>query len=368
MADTYRLKRCRECGFPRYVNYLIGWKGNGTITQNLQNDFRAVIQHYSFIHGLLPRIGSQLGLSIDHIAFEAQRNASNAVFQAFYDNRPWMRFPTRFGFFKRLIVEQFNKMAVGTGMCYSKTLEYVPGKYGVARIKNPFDINLMAANVVGAFEVLDGMPFKHSLEQDGDDSYVIRVEATGEKPEISERMALEYPKMLPGSRKHERCSRCHAPRTLGNLKWMENDGIILDKLSGDRVVVLDGYMISTLFREMAKELGDEVNDILVDAQRDWVIYHAEQLGLVKGEVPLSGEEREKAYRDYMDIIVLYGQGNPIALEIGDSQIKVEIENPYEPMILAGSLQGLFEAIEKIAGGVTWERVREGAATYTVQPV
>jgi hypothetical protein len=70
----------------------------------------------------------------------------------------------------------------------------------------------------------------------------------------------------------------------------------------------------------------------------------------------------------MDIIVLYGQGNPVALEIGDSQIKVEIENPYEPVILAGSLQGLFEAIEKVACGVTWERVREGTATYTVQPV
>jgi len=367
MADTYRLKRCRECGFPRYLDYLIRWNDNGTITHNLQNDFRGVIQHYSFIHGLLPRIGSQLGLSIDHIAFEAQRNASNAVFQALYDKRPSIRFSCRFGFVKRLVVEQFNKMAVATGMCYSNTLEYVPGKYGVARIKNPFDINLMAANVVGGFEVLEGMPFKHSLEQEGDDSYVIRVEATGEKPEISERMALEYPTVLPGNRQYEKCSRCHAPRAIGSLKWMENEGTILDKLSGDRVVVLDGYMISAVFREMAKELGDEVNDILVDAQKDWVIDHAEQLGLVKGEVPLSGEARGKAYRDYMDLILLYGQGNPTALEIGDSQIKVEIENPYEPMILAGSLQGLFEAIEKVAGGVTWESVKEGAVTYAVQP-
>jgi hypothetical protein len=105
----------------------------------------------------------------------------------------------------------------------------------------------MAVNVVGAFEVLEGVPCKHSLEQDGDDSYVIRVEATGEKPEISERMAPEYPKMLPGDRKHERCSRCHAPRALGNLNWTENDGIILDKLSGDRVVVLDGLWTSLCF-------------------------------------------------------------------------------------------------------------------------
>jgi len=173
--------------------------------------------------------------------------------------------------------------------------------------------------------------------------------------------------MLPGNWKHERCSRCHAPRALGNLKWMENDGIILDKLSGDRVLILDGYMISTIFREMAKELGDEVNDILVDAMRDWVINHAEQLGLVKGEAPLSGEERESSYRDYINSIPLYGQGNPVAIEVGDSTLKVVIENPYETFILAGNLEGLYEVLEKKSGRVSWEKIREGTVAYTVEP-
>jgi hypothetical protein len=325
------------------------------------------MQHYSFINGLFSRIGSQIGISIDHIAFEAQRNASKAVFEAFYDKIPGMRFATRFRFVKRSAVAQFNKVAAVTGMGYSETLEYVPGKYGVARFRNPFDFNLMAANVVGAFEMLEGVPFKHTWEEEGDDSYVIRVEPTGDKPEISERMALEYPQVLPGDRKHERCRRCHAPLALGNLRWVENDGIILDKLSGDRVVMLDGYMIGTVFREMAKELGDEVNDILLDAMREWVTEHAGQLGIGKSEGPFSGEDRERAYREQLDFLPLYGQGNPVAFEIVDSAVKVVIENPYEPFILAGSLRGLYEAVENREGRVSWESVRDGVISYMVEP-
>jgi hypothetical protein len=367
MADKYRLRRCRECGLPRYVNYFVRWNDNGTITQKLREDFRVVILHYGFIHGLFPHIGERLGLPIDHIAFEAQRNAAKAVFEAFYDKIPLMRSAARLGFVKRLAVEQFNKVGALTGMCYSETLEYDPGNYGVARVRSPFDINLMAGNVVGAFEVLDGIPFWHTLEQGSDDSYIIRIEATWKKPEISERMAIEYPKMLPGDRKLERCGRCGAPLALRRLRWVENDGFIIDKKTGDRIVMLDGYVIGTVFREMAKELGDEVNDILVDARREWTVGDVVQLGLAKEDSPVAGEEREKAYREYMDIIALYGQGNPVSLEIGDSRIKVEIENPYEPVILLGSLEGLYEALEKRKARAVWERTREGAVSYTVDP-
>ena len=367
MADKYRLMRCRECGLPRFVNHFIRWNDNGTITQYLRKDFRVVMQHYSFINGLFSRIGSKIGISLDHIAFEAQRNSSKAVFEALYDKIPGMRFASRFRFGKRSTVAQFNKVAAVTGMGYSETLEYVPGKYGVARLRNPFDFNLMAANVVGAFEVLEGVPFKHTWEDEGNGSYVIRVEATGDKPEISERMALEYPQMLPGNRKHERCGRCHAPLALGNLKWVENDGIILDKLSGDRIVMLDGYMIGTVFREMAMELGDDLNDILVDSKCEWVTDHAEQLGMGKSESPLSGEAREETYREQLDFLPIYGQGNPVALEISGSALKVIIENPYEPFILAGSVKGIYELVEGREGRVSWERVREGVVAYTVDP-
>ena len=55
------------------------WNADGTITQFMRRDFRVVILHFGFIDSLFANIESRLGLSIEHIAFEAQRNASKAT-------------------------------------------------------------------------------------------------------------------------------------------------------------------------------------------------------------------------------------------------------------------------------------------------
>jgi hypothetical protein len=366
-AKRYRLMRCRECGFPRLVSAVVKWNDNGTITQLMRKDFRVVVLHHGFIDNLFSGIESKLGLSIEHIAFEAQRNASMAVFKAVGDRTPGLRFWLRFSGIKRMGVEQFNKVATITGQCLSETLEYVPGVYGIARLSNPFHAGMMAANVVGAFEFLEGFPFEYTLEEESRDAYIIKIRRS-EKPEFAERMELDFAPVLPGSRTVERCPRCHVPRAMASqLKWMENDGIILDTRTATRVIMLDGYMLSAVFRELASELGDEIYQMMVDAQREWTVDHVEQLGLVGGDGPLETGALEKAYRDYLEGLALHGQGNPVEFTMSDSSIKVTVENSYEPHVLAGTLQGLYEALEKTPGRVTWEEPRAQVATYTVEP-
>jgi len=259
-------------------------------------------------------------------------------------------------------------VGVITGQCHSETLAYKPGQYGIARIRNPFNFGLMAANVVGAFETLEGVPFKHSWEEESSDAYIIRVEPTGERPEIAERMNLAYAPMFPGNLSHTRCPRCKVPLALSShLKWMENEGTILDTRTGARVVMLDGYMVTTVFREMVQELGEEVNDLLVDAQREWTVDHVAQLGLMEVAGAVSDEELEKSYKEYLKNMPLYGIGNPVAFSMEDSSIKVMVENPYEVHIIAGTLQGLREALEKSKSSVTWEEKARGSVEYIVTP-
>jgi hypothetical protein len=368
MAKKYSLMRCRECGFPRIASFFIKWNDNGTITQLMRRDFRVVVLHFGFLDNLFSNIEAKLGISIEHIAFEAQRNASKATFAAFTDKIPGARFFMTPGFVKKVGVEQFNKVGVVTGQCHSETLEYKPGKYGIARIRNPFNFGLMAANVVGAFETLEGVPFKHTWEQESSDTYVIRVEPTGETAELTERMALDYTPMVPGNLIHDRCPRCKIPFALSShLKWMENDGIILDTRTGSRVVMLDGYMVRTVFREMVQELGDEINDLLVDAQREWTVDHVGQLGLMEVNGAMTAQELEKAYREYLKNMPLYGIGNPVTFAMDDSSIKVRVENPYEAHIIAGTLQGLREALEKSKSSVEWAESDHGSVEYTVTP-
>ena len=74
------LMRCRECGFPRFVSFFIKWNDNGTITQFMRKEFRVVLIHAGFVDNLFENIEARLGVSIEHIAFEAQRNASKSTF------------------------------------------------------------------------------------------------------------------------------------------------------------------------------------------------------------------------------------------------------------------------------------------------
>jgi hypothetical protein len=344
------------------------WNADGTITQFMRRDFRVVILHFGFIDSLFANVESRLGLSIEHIAFEAQRNASKATMDSIYGKMPGLKFATRMDFVKRIGVAQFNKVGAVTGQCTSETVEYVPGKHATARIRNPFHLNMMAANVVGAFESLEGVPFTHTWEEESRDTYLIRIKRADEKPEIADRLTLEFPPIIPGDLKLDRCPRCRVPRALSHLRWIENDGIILDTHTGTRVVMLDGYMEAAVFREMARELGDEVDELLVDAQREWTVNHVEQLDYLGINGPLSPEERREAYGRYLKMLPLYGQGNPVALEVGDSMIDVTVENPYEKHILAGTLQGLYEALERSKSKVTWKEPKPGVISFTVRGV
>jgi len=368
MAKKYSLMRCRECGFPRMVSFFIKWNDNGTMTQLMRRDFRVAILHFGFLDNLFSNIEAKLGISIEHIAFEAQRNASKATFAAFYDRIPAADFFMKPAFVKRIGVEQFNKVGVITGQCHSETIEYKPGRYGLARMRNPFNFGLMAANVVGAFETLERVPFRHTWQEESRDTYLIRVEPTGERTDMGERMALEIEPVIPGHLVHDRCPRCKVPRAVSSqLKWMENDGIILDTRTGSRVVMLDGYMVAAVFREMVNELGEEVNELLVDAQREWTVDHVGQLGLMETNGAASPEDLEKAYREYLKNMALYGIGNPVSFAVDDTSVRVTVENPYEVHIIAGTLQGLREALEKSKSVVEWKESGRGAVEFMVRP-
>lgn len=365
---AYVMMRCRDCGFPRMASFFLRWQDNGTIIQLLRKNFRVVILHHSFLENLFANIESTLGLSIMHIAAEAQKNASMMTFEGFTDKLPFLKLGLRFEFAKRMGVELFHRVAVMTGMCASETIEYEPGRYGVARLRNPFSIDLMAANVAGAFEVLEGIPFDRRWEEESENSYIVRVDVATERSEIAERMKLTPEPMVPWRLHLDRCPRCKVPVALANsLRWVERDGIIVDNRTGARVVMLDGYMVVTVIREMAKELGDEIYDLIVKAQKDWTKANVGELGLSGGDTALSAEELEAAYRDYLALLPLYGYGAPESLEMSDSTIEISVVNPYEPSILAGTLQGLYEALEKGEGRVSWRKLREGVVGFRVEP-
>ncbi|HEY5530887.1 MAG TPA: hypothetical protein VIK22_02675 [Candidatus Anoxymicrobiaceae bacterium] len=360
-------RKCPVCGVPRVTSFILRWRGNGTITMFLREDFRAVVLRQVQIEALVQRVEDKLGVSLEHIIFEAQRDASKATFDNTFDGIPGLRLLTKINRFKRRMVEQLNLIALTCGECFSETVEYVPGKRGVARMKNPYYMPLMAASVVGAFESMEGVPYTSKWEETGPNTFLMTVEATSGRSEVAQRMQAGVVDPLPGNNKHEKCPRCRAPKALSQLSWDLDESIITDTRTGSRVLILDGYSLVSVFRELVAELGEEVQQLIVDVQREWTVENVAQLNVGHSDSALSSGELEKAYSDYLSTLPLDGMGNPVSFEMADGKIEVTVENPYSVYILAGTLQGLYEALEKVPSRVDWNEAGPGAVHFTVGP-
>jgi hypothetical protein len=67
---------------------------------------------------------------------------------------------------------------------------------------------------------------------------------------------------------------------------------------------------------------------------------------------LRGErKREEIYEDFLDLLPLYGKGNPVQSDMSKDVLAVTVENPYSAYLLAGELLAIYEAVEGHPGAI-----------------
>ncbi|MBN2167987.1 MAG: hypothetical protein JW738_01985 [Actinobacteria bacterium] len=386
MKSGYPLFRCKACGFPRSINMFIKWNNNGTITANQWvwgNGLRILILRQGFVNQLFSHIEEHLGLSIEHIAFEAERQASMAVFKAFPDKVPGLDHLARLKSVRKLWVLASDQIAAMLGMCHSKTYEYVPGKFSSGEIRNPFNLNLLGALIAGDFELLEKKPLRVTWEQTESNTYRILVELAAGRSEISDRMSPDIPSsnsglfpsrqkrsadLLPGNCVHRRCPECKAPAALSSLKWLEEEGVIMDTSNWVRFYIGDAYFIPTVFRELASELGEDAFDIIIDSVKNYTVENPSHFGLDPESRPKNRESLRNALQRYVSYLPLLGEGNPVDLKISETGLEVAIENPYEPLIIAATLKGLFEWMTQSESALKWELPIEGRLCCSIKSI
>ncbi len=241
-------------------------------------------------------------------------------------------------------------------------MEYKSGKYGIARMRNPYSLDLMAANVVGAFEILEGKPYAYTWSKDGGD-LLLRVEATEDVPEVAARMYLLFPPARPGNIQFSRCKRCGVPNDVRYLQWQEDQGNIMDTRREKRVSFVIENVAGTVFREFRKELGDTVVDIIIQAQKECWLDHIAELGLLEE----AAGDPERSYQTLLDTLPVLGKGNPISMQRTADLLEVVVENPFDELLVAGALAACYEAVEGTEPEVTFQTVAEGTLTLQVQP-
>ncbi len=342
---------------------ILKWNDNGTICERMMPDLRAVLLEADLFNDLFARIEEKMGISISHLVFEAQRNAAKEVIDGALNKLPLNQIRVRLN--KKLVVHVFCNIALITGQSYARVVRYQPGVEGEALIRNPYNRELMAAIILGAFESLERKPFEHTwMVIDGDD--VIAVTASSSKPEVSERLAVHMPPLKPGNLRFPRCRVCGVPRELSYLEWREKEGIIMDTRRGVRMAFLDGFTPTTVFREMEKELGEDIYPVIIKAQKETTHRHLDQLKLISPEDRNSPAGNRAIYEKALAPLPLWGQGNPVSLEQENGFLRVTVENPYNEHLLAGHMAAIFEAVEGRESEITWEKPDLQTAVFTVR--
>ena len=356
------MRRCGKCGFSLALSRLIRFDDNGTIMARLDRDFRVALIEADFFTEIFGRIEEGLGVPVRHLVFEAQRNASTEVIHSLFKGPAGLA--RRFSPGKKATVGLFCRLAAWAGMGYARAVAYKPKKAGEAVVRNPFDRELFAAVIVGAFESLDRMPYGHEWKKrDGEDLISIRPEPA--RPEVAGRLAFTKAPMKPGWREYERCPRCKVPLAL-DLEWREEEGVILDKRHGVRMDFLDQYTGPVVFRELARELGGGVYPIIIAAQRDLSLRH------LRLEFPssadIAGEPEKKEFYDHvLETLALRGQGNPVERLFKKGILRVIIDNPFDPHLLAGHLSAVYELGEGRPAAVDWEEMDPSSLEFILTP-
>ncbi|MEW6554705.1 MAG: hypothetical protein AB1384_10520 [Actinomycetota bacterium] len=358
-----KYRRCKLCGIPRRISRIHRWETNGTIVNKRLPGVRHVFMEADFLPELRRRISSGLDFPVNRIFYEAERNSVRVTVEGFLKG-PFLRTVARIPIFRRAAVHYFNNLARETGTANSKTVAYHSGRYGLARMHNPFDLDLMAAVVAGAFEALEKKPFRSFWKKENG-SYLLRVEVEEEKPEISARLEIRREPVKGGDFHLHTCPRCGLPAELSHLEWLEDEGKIIDRRRGIRVINLDGSTARLVIRELIEELGESVIPIIVNAKRDYTLVMLEDLGMEPG---LDEDKRVEALRDMLSMLPLYGWGLATDMEyVPGSTLRVWVDNPFDEYLIAGRLAAFYEVAEGKRARVEWRENDPASITYILSP-
>jgi ribosomal protein L37E len=355
------LTKCGSCGFPRLITVFLGWEGNGAITVKRMPVFRVVLIEADFFTVLLDSLEKGLGLSVRHVAFEAQRHSLRHAISHVLDSP--LRVLARGKHMKKLMARIFCRVAQVTGTSYARVISYEPGQFGEAIIHNPFDKEMMASIILSAFEAMEGVPFEHNWSKRGADD-IISVRPALHRSDIDERMEYVPLDLKTSKRQVQTCQSCGTPSAMRHLKWHSKKGIVTDERHGTRFVILDASTPEVIIRELVKELGEDFYPLIVEAYRDFSLPHIrrEYLG-DDGAMP----DRDTLYARALEAMAARGQGSPVFWSTEGERLEVVVENPFETHLLGGFFAALYEAAEGKRARAVWSCPDSLTAVYTIEP-
>jgi len=213
---------------------------------------------------------------------------------------------------------------------------------------------MFSGDLAAVFNRVEDLPAELRFEE-RDEGMVITVlpgEELGE--EMASRLQRRVLPRKPGDIRYERCPECDLPLDFKDYTWDLEEGTITDNATGRRMAILGAEGMDSVFRELEAELGEEIPRTIVEAQRQYV------------KETLQSREVEQPADYLIRQIALRGMGNLVHYEVHKNSMQVVVENAIPPLLVAGTPQGIFEAVTAKDSACEYVRGDDGTLTASVK--
>lgn len=351
------LEVCRECLVPLHLSSEHTWMNGGAILQSRDSRNRMIFMESENLDPLFRGIEKIIGMPIEHVVMAAKRKAMRAYLGSLMPDMTKEMLRRREIDWKPVndaLRASASMVGYGKFEVADFRHEQDVDDYIVETIKEPYSIPLACGDMVGAFEILFGCDLGVEYKEVDNDLYEIRAFVASHPEELRGRLRFKQVDIKPGDIHFERCKTCGAPAALSDYAWHVDRGIIVNRLTGRRMV-LTGMELDTIFTELESELGDIIPRAVIEAQRRFVrtgFYDIEGLGT----------------RGMREQLAVRGLGNILELKSNERGLSIRIENSFLHLIVIGLVQGLYEYAFNVDTHLDWELSGEGELNVMVTPL
>jgi hypothetical protein len=233
----------------------------------------------------------------------------------------------------------------------------VAGETLVIRFRNPVVAALLVGSLTGIYESIEDMPGSEVEYRTDDGDLVVSLTHGQAAAVAEERFYLEEIREGEGPLRWQRCLACGVPLEAARTwQWDIDAGIIKNRRTGARDVVVAVQSVNAILRELESELGEDVPKLVYDHQK------AVSLKKLTGKPP---QEAAAYLEERLMEMALRGMGYPAEFQFTGSAVSVEIGNAYNQMLYAAQLSADLESVTGASSEIEWRRREPYAASYSI---
>jgi len=359
------MRECRRCGFPRKFASFFDWRSDGTIisTDRLHSHTQIAFLEAGELEHIFENLSNSIGLSVDPFLVKAYRNIGKTIFNN-TSMRHLKHLPNNWYFRPQWLVRVFLRAisydVAGLGNGLISLDSFRAGRHAVIRFRNPCLNALLAGSSTAIYESIEDTEDASVDFSVKDDDLVVRL-APGidsrTEPNVEGRFYLEPTQPVKGPVKYERCPVCYSP-ALASLMfdWDVSRGVIMNRMSGDREVIVAVQAVNALLRELETELGESIPHLVYWQQKSLTREYLESTAV---------DDASRFWNSYLRDMALRGLGFPLTFRRDDSSVFVDIINAHNQVLYAAKIAGALEALTGNATEIDWEKRDSSHGTYSI---